>query len=83
MIGWVLNFLGPRWILHILPYVVMAILGWITVHKLLAPTSSTKIANIEKQVNVYEEPKQPLFNFGCANLKVEAYWKKVMQNKGK
>lgn len=84
MIGWIIDFFGPRWFLHILPYFVMAIAGWIIVHKLLSPTTSTKIGNIEKQVNVYESPKQPLFNFGCSNLQAEAYWKKsITQSKGK
>lgn len=73
---WLLNFLGPRWFLHILPYLVMAITGWVILQKLLSPTTSTKIGRIERQVNVYDTPKQDLLTFGCSNLKVEAYWKK-------
>lgn len=78
--NFLLGLLGPRWVLHILPYIAMAILGFAIYQKLIAPSSSTstKIGHVEKQVNVYqsESPKQDLFSFGCSNARVEGYWKK-------
>lgn len=59
---------------------VILVLGLIagTVYKLFyAETSKTVIQRGAKQVIINTEgSKQPLFNFGCANVQVEAYWKK-------
>lgn len=77
MIGIIIRFLSQRFI-HFAIYSIIGLTIWGVYQKFISPSSSTKIDNIEKQVNVYNDdvPKQDLIGFGCANLKVEAYWKK-------
>jgi len=81
LIGLVLGFFGRRF-LHFAVYGVIGLAIWGVYQKFISPSTSTKIGHIEKQVNVYETPRQDLFSLGCANLKVEAYWKKrIKQSK--
>lgn len=76
----ILSFLGKRSINFII-YAVIALAIWGLYQKIFGDSQTTKIAHIERQVNVYgqEGQKQDLFNFGCSNLKVDSYWKKRIQ----
>ena len=79
LLGIAVRFLSQRFI-HFAIYGIIGVSVWGVYQKFISPSSSTKIANIEKQVNVYETPKQDLFSLGCSNLRIEAYWKKKMRN---
>jgi len=83
----------PLWLLKVLPwaknrlinFIVYAIIGlfvWGAYSKIfLKETNRTVISSGGKQINVYDVPKVSLFNFGCSNFKVDAYWQKARLQK--
>ena len=57
-------------------FFLFAIMGGV-VYNQFRTTNKTVIGAGGRQVIVNADtPKQSLFNFGCANLQVEAYWRK-------
>ena len=83
----------PVWLIRVLPwaknrlinFVVYAIIGifvWGVYSKIfLKETHKTVISSGGQQINNYDTPKTNLFNFGCSNLQIDAYWKKVRNTK--
>lgn len=54
--------------------------GFFLYSAFLKPSSTTNIASGGRVINVFDQPKQSLFNFGCSNLQIEAYWKKNLRH---
>jgi hypothetical protein len=75
-IGWVIS-LAPKHLPRILVYgaIIIGIMFFLY-SAFLKPTNTTNISDGGKVINVYEPPKQSLFSIGCANLEIEASWKK-------
>lgn len=81
----------PIWIARLLPFIgkrsvnfliygLAALVCWGIYKKIfVTPNSSTKIGNIEKQVNVYngqdESARVPLFGCSAWKIQNEVYWK--------
>lgn len=61
-------------------FIILGI-GFFLYSAFLKPTNTTNISDGGKVINVFEPPKQNLFNFGCSNLQVEMYWKKHLRNR--
>ena len=53
--------------------------GFFLYSAFLKPTNTTNVGAGGRVINMFESPKQPLFNVGCANLQIEAYWKKTLK----
>lgn len=79
-------FLGifRKHIARILMYgLVILSIGFLLYSAFLKPTNTTNVGLGGRVINVYEPPKQRLFNIGCANLEIEMAWKKGHQNASK
>lgn len=85
MFAAIIEFIGARWI-HFVAYPIIGLIIWGIYNKVFVqPTNSnsTKIANIEKQVNVYDSPKEPIFGCAAWRVNTEVYYKKQINGKQK
>lgn len=78
---WIFPFLNwtKNRLINFIVYALIGLAVWGVFYKLfMKDTSKTVIQSGGRQVNVYSDvPKVALFNFGCSNLQVDAYWKKT------
>lgn len=79
MIPWLIE-ISKKHFWRILMYGVIITSIWFFLYSaFLKPTNTTNVSDGGRVINVFEQPKQPLFNFGCANIQIEAYWKKGLK----
>lgn len=79
----ILTFIGQR-SLHFVIYAALGITFWGLYNKIfVTPTNSTStnIEKIERQVNVYETPREPMFGCAAWRINAEVYYKKYIKPK--